>query len=374
MSTYSPQDVLRIAKRVNNTKRPFLLVNPLQGKHIPVSPTKALAMMQALGNQLQAKYPQTRLIVGFAETATAIGAAVASCFGSDARYMHTTREELPGAEWLYFLEEHSHAAEQKLHRDGFLAGLENTPTIIFVEDELSTGKTLLNMLTQLRSVSPAAARVKMVAASIINRLSDENMQRLENAGITCEYLVKLPEVDYAAQVESMEAAPALCQEACSNPPEYSVLPLPEAGLNPRVGVNVAAYEQRCRDVAEAIFQQMSALCRDGARILVLGTEECMYPALVTGRYLEDMTSARVFCHATTRSPIGVCSDEGYPIRNGYHLRSFYEENRNTFLYELADYDAVIVLSDTRQDEADAMAVLGQAFRRHGCPQLYFCRM
>lgn len=31
---YSENNLITIAKRDNNTKRPFLLVNPLQGKHI----------------------------------------------------------------------------------------------------------------------------------------------------------------------------------------------------------------------------------------------------------------------------------------------------------------------------------------------------
>ena len=76
MHPYTAADTLRIAKRYNNPKRSYLLVNPLQAKHIPVSPAAALEMMGALGNQVAAKYPEARLVIGFAETATAIGAAV----------------------------------------------------------------------------------------------------------------------------------------------------------------------------------------------------------------------------------------------------------------------------------------------------------
>ena len=38
---YVESDLVRIAKRENNTKRNYLVVNPLQGKHIPVQPSKA---------------------------------------------------------------------------------------------------------------------------------------------------------------------------------------------------------------------------------------------------------------------------------------------------------------------------------------------
>ena len=53
MRPYTAADTLRIAKRYNNPKRSYLLVNPLQAKHIPVSPTAALEMMSALGGQVE---------------------------------------------------------------------------------------------------------------------------------------------------------------------------------------------------------------------------------------------------------------------------------------------------------------------------------
>ena len=79
MHPYTAADTLRIAKRYNNPKRSYLLVNPLQAKHIPVSPAAALEMMGALGDQVAAKYPEARLVIGFAETATAIGAGLPLC-------------------------------------------------------------------------------------------------------------------------------------------------------------------------------------------------------------------------------------------------------------------------------------------------------
>lgn len=42
MHPYTAAGTLRIAKRYNNPKRSYLLVNPLQAKHIPVSPGRRL--------------------------------------------------------------------------------------------------------------------------------------------------------------------------------------------------------------------------------------------------------------------------------------------------------------------------------------------
>ena len=37
-------DLVKIAKRENNTKRSYLYVNPVQGKHVPVSPSLPLLL------------------------------------------------------------------------------------------------------------------------------------------------------------------------------------------------------------------------------------------------------------------------------------------------------------------------------------------
>ena len=63
---YTLDDLFVLGKRSGNEKRSFLLIDPLQAKHLPVSPTKALAMMDTLGSQLAAAYPDTGCIIGFA--------------------------------------------------------------------------------------------------------------------------------------------------------------------------------------------------------------------------------------------------------------------------------------------------------------------
>ena len=113
---YTEKDLVKIAKRENNTKRNYLVVDPLQGKHIPVVPSKALDLFAALADTFREKYKDEKLLlVGFAETATAIGAQAAITVGAD--YIQTTREVIPGVNYLFFSEEHSHATEQKLVKD-----------------------------------------------------------------------------------------------------------------------------------------------------------------------------------------------------------------------------------------------------------------
>ena len=83
---YTEKDLVKIAKRENNTKRNYLVVDPLQGKHIPVVPSKALDLFAALADTFREKYKDEKLLlVGFAETATAIGAQAAITVRSEER-------------------------------------------------------------------------------------------------------------------------------------------------------------------------------------------------------------------------------------------------------------------------------------------------
>lgn len=354
-TSYTKETTLRVAKRYRNAKRAYLLVNPLQAKHMPVSPTEALTMMRTLGAGLRQEFPGARLVLGFAETATALGAAVASRLGPDCAFLTTTREAGEGPGWVRFLEEHSHAAEQKLWGGDLDALLQKTDTVLFVDDEISTGKTLRNMVAQLTRRWPALGEKTLVAASLLNRVTPEQEEALVDAGITCRCLVRLPQEDHTAQVAdwTVTEAPSAVPQNLSFRQET----LPGEGLlDPRKTLRIGAYDRSCQAVAEAMLSHTLGPVETLGKTLVLGTEECMYPALILGEKLERL-GAEVCCHATTRSPIGLCDAPGYPIRSGWKLPSFYEEERTTYVYNLREYDTVIVLSDTKKTDLRAIQAL-----------------
>ena len=355
MQQYTVTDVLRIAKRYRNTKRSYLLVNPLQAKHLPVEPQKALALMETLGESLRTAYPSARLVIGFAETATAIGAVAAAQIAPDCFYIQTTREACPGEHnWLEFQEEHSHAVEQKLCDDALELDLNATDTVILVDDEISTGKTILNMVRQMASRHPALRTKQIVAASILNRVTPEQEAQLRQEGIVCHCLVRLPQADYDAQVAqyTVQEAPKPSDGGQTVSLQEWTLPSSQT-QNPRLGVRIAEYVGECRNVAGQ-FLTWANLPRDG-KTLVLGTEECMLPAILLGEQLAQLQEGGVVrCHATTRSPIGISREEGYPIFTGAQVRSFYSDTRKTYLYNLESYDTVVVVSDAGCEDAEAL--------------------
>ena len=365
-TSYTKETTLRVAKRYRNAKRAYLLVNPLQAKHMPVSPTEALTMMRTLGAGLQQEFPGARLVLGFAETATALGAAVASRLGPDCAFLTTTREAGEGPGWVRFLEEHSHAAEQKLWGGDLDALLQETDTVLFVDDEISTGKTLRNMVAQLTRRWPALGEKTLVAASLLNRVTPEQEEALADAGITCRCLVRLPQEEHTAQVADWtvtEAPPAVPQNL-----SFRQETLPGEGLlDPRKTLRIGAYDRSCQAVAEVMLSRALGPVDTLGKTLVLGTEECMYPALRLGERLERL-GAEACCHATTRSPIGLCDAPGYPIRSGWKLPSFYEEERTTYVYDLKEYDTVIVVSDTKKTDLRAIQALASVLT---CKQLIY---
>lgn len=365
MKNYTADDVLKIAKRHNNSKRSYLLVNPLQGKHLPVSPSSASEMMRTLGDKVAKKYPECKLVIGFAETATAVGAIVAASLGDDCFYIHTTRENFSAeCNFINFLEEHSHAPEQKLFREKLGDRINKTSAIIFVDDEISTGKTLLNIIRQLKSEYPALTGKKIIAASIINRLTDENEKIFQDENISCEYLVKLREKIF--DVSDLEISAPKVLNLPNELPGKIFFDTANFFLNPRVGVQIGEYMNELKNIGEKILK----LAGNAKSVLVSGTEECMLPAIVAGKILESQ-GFKVVTHSTTRSPIGICDKKNYPVTEGYQIKSFYDTNRVNYIYNLKYYDLIFVVSDANFRQPEPVKNLVAALDVHGFGKIIF---
>jgi len=372
---YAATQLLRIAKRQNNPKRSYLLINPLQAKHLPISPSAALSMMHRLGERIAARLPSSRLLIAFAETATAIGGMVAAAVNRDCIFLTTTREQFSPGEWLEFREEHSHAVTQRLSCNRLAERIRQTDSVIFIDDELSTGTTILNMLRQIREHVPELAGKWLLAASILNRMNEEQLAAFKEAGIITECLLRLPAGDTAnyegrvAHLATSEAPPPVMADGDD---EWRCIVLDPPLPDPRLGLPIGDYLARCGELNRQILQILEAELASARHILVLGTEECMLPALLLGHTIEAaFPHARVLCHATTRSPIGIANVKGYPIRDGFRLPSLYEKERCTYIYNLEASDLALILSDAPASDESALRILGAALGARGCGKQIF---
>ncbi len=345
---YTEQELAAVAKRENNKKRSYLVVNRLQGKHVPVSPGKALRMFGSLAELLLEEYRGERLLlIGFAETATAVGAAVAEKLG--ALYIQTTREQIQDVEYFYFSEQHSHATEQKLVKDDLDRVMERVDRIIFIEDEITTGNTIRNIIELLKKAYPGCAGFS--AASLLNGMAKTYQEEYAKSGIRLHWLLRTCHDSYEERAADCRGD-GICHGCDSSlpavvPEEYRISGCRDA----RRLTDGTLYKTACRQMGREAVERLQPV--RGERILVIGTEEFMYPALVLASMLEEKTGW-VRCHSTTRSPILVSSEAWYPLHERYELRSLYDRQRTTFLYDLSAYDRVCMVTDAGEEEKEGL--------------------
>ncbi|MBR4083529.1 MAG: phosphoribosyltransferase domain-containing protein [Lachnospiraceae bacterium] len=364
---YSEADLVGIAKRENNNKRNYLVVNKLQGKHVPVGPAEAMGMFKELAGTIKGVYEKERLLlVGFAETATAIGAAVAIELGT--KYIQTTREIIPGVEYIFFSEEHSHATEQKLVKDDIDSCIGQIDRIVFIEDEVTTGKTILNIITLLEK--QYSYPLKFAVASILNGMDEVALQTYAKKEISLHYLVKTNHDAYTAVADGYagDGLYVSCDMGEDVDRVSFVSKIEIEGMkNARRLVDALEYQKACEGLSNKILDELEQDIK--GKVLVLGTEEFMYPALYVAGQLENRGMA-VKNHATTRSPIAVSTELQYPLHERYELRSLYDRNRVTYVYDIGSYDLVLVITDAKGEDKEGFHSLINALQKKNSKIVY----
>ena len=341
---YSIEDLVRLAKRDNNTIRPYLYVNPLQGKHIPTKPEDAMGMCHALAEIVNAAYPDDKLyVIGFAETATGIASAVSHYLGKVEYYQNTTREYREDEEYLFFTESHSHATDQTLRAAGVEECIRKVDRIVFIDDEVTTGSTICKLINVLKN-KYGTPGLKCSIVSILNSVPKERMELLRKSGIDFLYLSELPfeykkdsimDVEYDKNRDSVIDFDS--KEDVSDIEFFS-------DINARNVLEFKKYDDENKRFAEFVEKALSSYKYKD--ILILGTEEFMYPAFCLGQLLmKDGRAEEVKIHATTRSPIIASGKEKYPLFSRYCMKSLYDDSRATYVYNLMKYEKVIIVTD-----------------------------
>lgn len=338
------EDVVKMAKRHNNPKRDFLFVNNLLGKHIAVSGKEALMMHRMLGDEvykilaLKGWHDKKILLVGFAETATALAQNL--MFYSlrfkekfplnIVGYTQTTRENIVSDKFknIAFEEEHSHATTQKLYFDQDL----DYDVVLFVEDEITTGNTILNFIEQFEKQQPGK---QYAVASILNWQNDADESKFAEKGVEAAFLVRgkikesTPRISIAEETARDTTINLYDEKA-----QYNIqLPLTN---NPRLPMSIVDFERYVShsDDEDKQFSKIIGLKFAHKKTLVIGTEENMFLPIYFATIIDaDMK-------ATTRSPIEPSTEEGYPIFSRVILNSAYEGGRVTYLYNMdsGDFD------------------------------------
>ena len=321
--------LLGFAARVNS-KRKFLLVSKVLGKHYPVSPITMSWSYRALARAvLKDGIGESSVWIGMAETATGLGYGVfeaASLAGlKSALFIQTTRYHLETIERLEFQEAHSHATDFFLYypqhpeyRERFL----KAETLVLIDDEISTGKTFLRLIKAYQAVNPTLRKVFIV--SLVNFAHPDDRIALETqAGVDVEWVCfRQGFMDFiACQNDVLEnmTVNVLGNGACKK----HLLAWPgRLGMAEPISLDTEVIEQ----LYLSGFKRNS---EDTRPVLVLGTGECIAPAYLLGRTLER-NGFKVKVQSTTRSPIHVGND----IKSACQFEDNYEDNIPNFIYNL----------------------------------------
>ncbi|MBC8014810.1 MAG: phosphoribosyltransferase family protein [Sporomusaceae bacterium] len=401
-----PVDALFLMAARKNTKRGFLFVSTILGKHIPVHPLIPLIGGAALAGRYASMVynentfeencnfaqalvsPEVRektwdyirqnplplrektLFIGFAETATALGHAMFSCFSENAQYIHTTRENILGIDnVLNFTEEHSHATEHYCYAiDPAL--FDNEDMIILVDDEITTGKSALNFIKAIQRQYP---RKKYGVVSILDWRSADDRQRLIDAehelGITIHCIsLTSGNISVTGEPVTNEHQPKQQQPSSQEKPVVERIalgnelgPLLElSSFNTNNEINTAPYlratgrfgiNSKEQADLESNFQQIG-LClkqkRQGHKTLCLGTGEFMYIPFKIASYMGEGVTVQ----STTRSPIHPAEHTDYGVQQAISFASPDDHSIINYLYNIPAgyYDEVFIFLERAVDD------------------------
>ncbi len=281
-----------------NPRRLYMFVSKVLGKHWPVRPR----IMQQVHQQLAAKIahlPGPMLVIGMAETATALGRGVAEEAAAqtgrdDVLYLQTTRCRLSRPLAFAFDEAHSHAPDHAVYLpEPELQPLFRTArSLVLVDDEISTGRTLRELAKAYLRLNPWVEQIAL-------------------ASITC-WLSEARQQELSMRLERSVTFPALIEgEFCFiADPEFPqpVLPLAVANVDARHDA-IVADPARIGVIAghwrhpRCLWEKVSASVRGADRPLtVIGAGEYTYTPFRIALALEE-AGYDVLYQSTTRSPM-----------------------------------------------------------------------
>ncbi|MFE2522629.1 phosphoribosyltransferase [Streptomyces sp. NPDC059382] len=396
------EELLGLALR-RNPKRAHLLVSRVLGKHVPQSPAVVHGAGYGLGQrvrELLGDAAADAVVLGYAETATGLGHSVADGLGL-APYLHSTRRPVAGvAQAGGFEEAHSHATSHLLLPEDprLLAG---SGPLVLVDDEFSTGNTVLNTIRDLHARHP---RAHYVVVALVDMRSEADRGRLDafaaELGARVDLValasgtVRLPDGVLAkgqALVEEYEtaedtAAPGVTGSTSTSTSTAPVrrialdwpVGVPDGGRHGFTPAHRVRLEAALPALAGRLAEALDETSDDGpgtgprpapVRVLVLGNEELMYAPLRLALALEESWATRpaprsgatreVRFSTTTRSPVLAVDDPGYAIRSRLVFPAHdapADGPGDRYAYNVHDtaaggFDAVVAVVDSHGDTA-----------------------
>ena len=322
------KELVSFGSRINK-KRGFLFVSRVLGKHLPTKPSMMRDIYRKLAKDIKRQISdRPTLIIGFAETATALGHGVYDSLRddfniTDSFYIHSTRFNTAQEVFFNFFEEHCHAPSHIFYMPkdkSLIKMLDKIENVVLIDDEVSTGNTANNLVNELKKVLPNA---KNYYLSTILNWTDREYDNFEYLSL---YQGKFDfKWDYNHNIE---------QNIISETAE-------DIKLDRIIPYNFGRYGLKSLDIDFSQLVKIDEL--QNKKVLLLGTAEFMYPPYLLALYLEN-SGVDSYFQATTRSPVNI---DG-AISSKISFKDNYFENIDNFLYNVTDrdYDKILICYET----------------------------
>ncbi|WP_010293461.1 phosphoribosyltransferase domain-containing protein [Clostridium senegalense] len=370
-------DLISIGNRINNSKRNFLFISKVLGKHIEVKPDVCKAIGFLLASTIYGRNDGTNILInylkspnsfekqvkeamkltyrtkenvailGFAETATGLGMAVAAAI-ENSYYITTTREEFKDKKSLLnFEEEHSHATTHKCFPEKSYK-LKEADRIILVDDEITTGKSMINIIRELKRTTNVR---KYTILSVLDLRNLEYRNLLENfikennieievkALISADIKIENKEIFYDSEENLLD------EKVSINNLKVLTRTGEHLKFTGKFGMDFNEIQKSEEECIKAACR-VEELLEKNEKILVLGHGENIYIPSRIASYIKG----DVYFKSTTRSPIYCNDKKGYPIKE---KNIFYHNGIKYYLYNKSDmeenYDKVVLITEDNLD-------------------------
>lgn len=383
----SPEQLFEMGVRINK-KRQFLFISRLLGKHLAVDPSLSLGTGTVLASMLmeneglsshpqlmdiihmidsgkpdrelslsslkyKVRLPTNTAFIGFAETATGLGHAVFNHF-EEAQYIHTTREDIVNLTPSFvFEEEHSHATSHRVYASE--NSLKEAETIVLIDDEITSGLTLSNLIISLNKKFP---KKQFKILSILDWRSLENKNNFHSLmnkhGIHAEIIsilsgqftlhnTEIIHEDIIPYLQGREDFDLPLEDDFSS--QYTAPYFSEHAIYSNFTGRFGLTSENHAAMDDWIHKLLDTLKLDRNKpTLVIGLGENIYIpcriALALGKHTKIQT--------TTRSPIFAKNKENYPIKNKCKFILPDSNNIEQYLYNLTEheFEQILVVAES----------------------------
>lgn len=378
--------LFQIAAR-KNPKRHFLFASTVVGKYITVdpklpivtslllahlflkevekeSPYDETVLSSAINDHSQLKKAYSELkkkknaltkktaFIAFAEAATGLGQGVFHGVGNNSSFIHTSRDRNINLSSVFdFEEEHSHATNHHCYDKE--DQIKEAERVVLIDDEITTGKTALNLIQALHEKTPKKEYVVLTILDWRRPFEIESFSLLEKKlGIKIHVLSLLSgTMDYKntpfefreTKNKYIEKNQISCKTLILPSLETSILNIDQKNhyhLSGKFGIkheDKIVIEAESKKIAERLNRE-----RKVEKTLFLGYGEFLFlPNLVAAKMGEG-----VFYHSIARSPIYQSLRENYPVKDRIDI---YDQNFSVkmFLYNVipGSFEEVFILSE-----------------------------